>query len=258
MWSRETIKNYAKDFLREHYWKAFLVCLIATIFTAGNSGNNNNQSRNRNLSSSNQIVRQMEEIESRVFTGSNNLIVNNADRIWRNSPMRSIFIGSSAIMVLIVSILLVTVGFALEVGKVRFFLKGFKNDVSIGNLFSIFNSREYWNVVMTQFLRRFYNFLWFLLLIIPGIIKSYEYSMVPYILSEEPDLGPNEVIRKSRQMTDGHKFHMFVLDISFWGWYILGSIFWGLGVFFVNPYKEATYAKLYNVISGNDDNMILE
>lgn len=266
MWSRETIKNYAKNFLREHYWKAFLVCLIASIFTVSNSSNNNNnnQSRNTNLSSRNQIVRQMEKVEqmeSRVFTGSNNIIVNNANRIWRNSPIRYIWRGTSAIIFLIFTLILITVGYALQVGRSRFFLKGFKEDVGIGNLFSTFNSREYWIIVKTQFLRNLYNVLWTLLLIIPGIIKSYEYSMVAYILAEEPNLGPNEIITKSRRMTDGHKFDMFVLDISFWGWYILGSIFWGLGVFFVNPYKEATYAKLYNIISGNDnadDNIILE
>ena len=260
MWSREGIKNYAKDFLREHYWKAFLVCLIASIFTGNNGGNSNRnrQSRNTNFYNENQIVRQIEEMEGKVFTGSNNFVVNNASRIWRKSPIRYIMRSTSAILILIFSILLVTVGYALQVGRSRFFLKGFNGYVEIGNLLSTFNSGEYWTIVKTMFLRNIYQILWTFLLIIPGIIKSYEYSMVPYILSEEPNLSPNEAITRSRQITDGHKLDMLILDISFWGWYILGSLFFGLGVFFVNPYKEATYGKLYNIISGNDDNIIIE
>lgn len=89
----------------------------------------------------------------------------------------------------------------------------------------------------------------------------YEYSMVPYILSEESNLPPNEVIRKSREMTKGHKMDMFILDLSFFGWYLLGVLFFGIGGIFVNPYKEATIARLYNILSDNseiDDMGVLE
>lgn len=94
--------------------------------------------------------------------------------------------------------------------------------------------------------------LWTLLLIIPGIVKSYEYRLVPYILSEEPYLPSDEVISKSRDMTDGHKWDMFVLDLSFLGWHLLGYLFFGIGSIFVHPYEQATYAKLYDTLSGSD------
>lgn len=84
--------------------------------------------------------------------------------------------------------------------------------------------------------------------------------MVPYILAEEPELDPNEIITRSREITDGHKFDMFVLGLSFIGWRLLGLLFFGIGIIFVYPYEEATYAQLYNVLSGNDeidDNIIL-
>ena len=60
-------------------------------------------------------------------------------------------------------------------------------------------------------------------------------------------------------MTYGHKWDMFLLDLSFLGWYLLGLLFFGIGSIFVYPYEEATYAKLYNILSGNDsmDNDIL-
>ena len=78
--------------------------------------------------------------------------------------------------------------------------------------------------------------------------------MVPYILVENPNIEPSKAIRQSIQMTDGHKMNMFILDLSFLGWYILGTLMLGIGVLFVNPYYEATYAQLY--VSLKDDTTI--
>lgn len=88
-------------------------------------------------------------------------------------------------------------------------------------------------------------FLWYLLLIIPGIVKSYAYRMVPYILADNPNIGSKEAIKLSNEMTNGHKFNMFVLDISFIGWYLLGILALIVGVLFVLPYVNATEAELY-------------
>lgn len=89
-----------------------------------------------------------------------------------------------------------------------------------------------------------YIFLWFLLLIIPGIIKSYEYMFIPYLLAENPDMDIKEVFKKSKEMTNNQKGNMFVLDLSFIGWYFLGALII-IGAVFVAPYHEATRAQLY-------------
>ena len=94
-------------------------------------------------------------------------------------------------------------------------------------------------------LRSIQLFLWFLLLVIPGIVKSYEYRMVPYILAENPRIGAKEAIQLSRRMTDGSKFSMFVLDLSFLGWILLGLLACFVGVLFVQPYVDMTMAELY-------------
>lgn len=141
----------------------------------------------------------------------------------------------------------------MKVGKNRFFLNGFKGDVDIKYLVSTFNSVEFWDIFKCMFITGFFNFLWYLLLIVPGIIKSYEYRMVPYLLTKESNLTASEAILRSREMTYGEKWNMFVLDLSFIGWYILGVIFFGIGGIFVHPYHEASFAKLYNILSGNDD-----
>ena len=81
------------------------------------------------------------------------------------------------------------------------------------------------------------------------IIKSYSYAMVPFILMDEPELSGNEVITRSREMMNGHKWRAFVLDLSFLGWYLLSAITFGLAnVFWTEPYVEATNAELYKAI----------
>ena len=87
--------------------------------------------------------------------------------------------------------------------------------------------------------------LWLFLFIVPGIIKAYEYSMIPYLLAENPNLSADEAFYLSKQMTTGQKADLFVLDLSFIGWIILGLICCGIGILFVLPYPQATRAEVY-------------
>ena len=93
-----------------------------------------------------------------------------------------------------------------------------------------------------------FTFLWSLLFVIPGIIKAYSYSMTYYILADNPDMSPNDAITASSQMMDGHKFDLFVLQLSFLGWHLLGGITFGLEYIYVAPYIAATKAKFYESI----------
>ena len=88
-----------------------------------------------------------------------------------------------------------------------------------------------------------------MLFVIPGIIKHYSYRLVPYILSESPDMDTEEAFRLSMEMMDGNKWDAFVLDLSFLGWEILSGITMGiLGLFYVHPYRACTNAELYAVL----------
>ena len=99
------------------------------------------------------------------------------------------------------------------------------------------------------FLRDLFMCLWTLLFIIPGLIKSYSYRMVPYILSDNEDMSATEAITKSREIMNGNKWRAFVLDLSFIGWVFLSCITLGLvGIFYVAPYISATEAELYEAI----------
>ena len=96
------------------------------------------------------------------------------------------------------------------------------------------------------FMRNLYIFLWSLLLLVPGIIKSFEYYMVTYLMAEFPDMSREEAFRLSKKMMMGNKMDVFILELSFFGWYILTAFTCGiLGLFYVTPYVHATKAELY-------------
>ena len=156
-----------------------------------------------------------------------------------------------AMIVLCVSLVFgVLVSNVIQVGKCRYFLKKTAGicETGPGEMFSAF-SEAYWNQVLVMFQQQLYIFLWTLLLVIPGIIKSYEYYMVPYLLAENPHLTGAEARELSSRMTEGSKWDIFVLELSFIGWDILGILLFGIGRIFVAPYKEAVYAELYHKMS---------
>ncbi len=132
----------------------------------------------------------------------------------------------------------------LAVGLNRYFMEARGGKAPISTLFSVFGT-FYMNVVKVQFFVTLFTFLWSLLLVVPGIIKSYEYRMIPYILAENPNIEQDRAFKLSKQMTEGEKMDMFILDLSFIGWNILGALACGLGIYFVMPYYLATFAELY-------------
>ena len=95
------------------------------------------------------------------------------------------------------------------------------------------------------FFSNVFIFLWSLLFVIPGIIKSYSYRMSSYIMAENPEISALDAITKSKQMMKGHKFELFVLDLSFILWYLLVAITLGIASIYVMPYTTATRANFY-------------
>ena len=138
------------------------------------------------------------------------------------------------------------VGSLLEVGGKRFFVLNKTENPTVGTIFDAFRSGHYVNVVLVMFLKNLFTSLWTLLFVIPGIVKHYEYLMIPYILAETPGMDRKEAFQISKRMMDGQKMETFILDLSFIGWILLSAITCGIvGIFYVNPYREATFAELY-------------
>lgn len=103
-----------------------------------------------------------------------------------------------------------------------------------------------------------YTFLWSLLFIIPGIVKSYSYAMTPYILLDRPELSATDAIKESEKMMNGHKMELFILDLSFIGWILLSMLTCGILVLYVEPYMMATKSAFYLELKGPDPEPAVE
>ena len=154
--------------------------------------------------------------------------------------------GIATVVILIVLVAKVFVGNLLKMGGYRFFILNQTAQPGIGTLLDGFRSGHYVNIVLALFLRDLFTALWSLLLVVPGIVKHYEYLMVPYIIAENPAMDYKEAFQISKQMMDGEKMEAFIMDLSFLGWYLLSAVTCGLlAIFYVNPYVQASFAEMY-------------
>lgn len=140
----------------------------------------------------------------------------------------------------------------LIVGGKKYFLKARMNKTTkVGIIIDIFKKENWINISIIMLLRNLYNALWYLT-IIGGVIKTYEYRMIPYILAENPKVKRGEAFELSKEMMKGNKLRTFALDVSFLGWDLLSVMTFGiLKILYVNPYSATTNAELYMVLRNN-------
>ena len=227
MWDRITLKEYGKAAFKANYWKCVLVAFLAGLTTTSV-----NFSSSRNIDNLNDYSQAVNDIASNMSLGQLFAIL-----------------GVSGVVVSVGVALVLLVLNPLAVGCEYFFLKNSsEKDAPLDYLGRGFKG-NYWNAVLTMFMKDLFLFLWSLLFVIPGIIKSYSYRMVKYIIAENPDMSWNDAITLSRKMMDGNKWRAFVLDLSFIGWILLGILTLGILIpFYVSPYMRATNAELYKAL----------
>lgn len=170
-------------------------------------------------------------------------------------------IGTLFVISIIIGIVSVVLNFIPVVGSIAASLATFcfslslciiylkltrEEEIGIGDLGEGFKNAV--SAIILGLLTGIYTFLWTLLLVIPGIVKSYAYSMGTYILADNPDMTASECIAKSCEIMNGHKFELFVIHLSFIPWYLLCGITFGLAYIYVGPYVSATIANFYNSI----------
>lgn len=234
MWSRRELKVRAKQVLRNIYWKAFLISLVI-LLVGGNVGSFNYR------------------LSGNIRTGHSS----NINMPYFSMPNLDNLMGLYAVLLAAIGFIIIFfairifVGFALEVGGRRYFIQSAQYKDNKGCFKYSFITQRYIGILSTMLLRAIQNFLWYLLLLVPGIIKSYSYRMVPYILADNPNIGARKAIKLSNKMMDGHKFDLYGLDLSFIGWYILGILALLVGTLFVLPYSNATYAEFYLLLRRN-------
>ncbi len=224
MWNRQQVKEQAKIIMKRNYWKMFVVTLLAGLLTGEKT-----------------------TIIERVQNFASTNISYDTSPIFYSSNFQYIFYTFISIASILGILYTIFIGNVIVVGKSRYFIKNHDVNPELGEIFSGFKG-NYLNVVKIMFLMNLKILLWLFLFIVPGFIKAYEYSMIPYLLAENPNLSASQAFSLSKQMTTGQKMDLFVLDLSFLGWIILGLICCGIGILFLQPYPEATRAEVYLIL----------
>ncbi len=248
--SRKRYKNDAKSFLKNNYWICFIICFIVILISSLFDFEINYNSAE---DFSNNPFIQAEN----GFRGKISLFgfsINNFNNIQAVTGFMVIFL---LLVTFCINIFIVN---PLMCSQKYFFLNNCKIEKQ-GNrkdLFFAFKT-NYRNIVFVSFITDLIIGAGFLLLIIPGIIFSYMFRFVPYILTENPDISLSNALKKSKEMTDNIKIDLFVFDLSFILWYILASVINGLVFLFpfvkiplgsclLAPYTEQTFAFVYSDI----------
>lgn len=137
----------------------------------------------------------------------------------------------------------------LEYGQAYLFLKQARDGqkMQLGDMFRGFQD-DFGGTFLIGLMTGIFTFLWSMLFVIPGIVKMYSYSMAYYVKLDHPEYGWKACIDESRRMMNGHKLEKFVLDLSFIGWIIVGSLCLGIGTLWVTPYMAATDAYFYEYV----------
>ena len=246
MWSREKVRTAGREAFKRNYWKCVLFNLFLSLVVGGSAvhysynGNNNNYHFDRYGSNNTYDFNSNIFGHNEHFSGS-----------WNPAMVVGFVFGFVIAFFFILAIALLIQAFVvnpIEVGARRFYFKNLREPAKMQEMAYGYDT-NYKNVVKTLFLRDLYTFLWTCLFIIPGIIKFYEYAMIPYLLADNPDMTTEEAFAESKRMMTGEKWNAFVLDLSFIGWFILSALTFGiLWIFYVGPYWNSTRAALYDAL----------
>ena len=226
MWTRKELKEKGSWCFRANYWKCVLVGVLVSLIAGGTGA----------AAGSSSLGGTEAPVENVAFGPYG---------FYGEFYWPALFLGIGALMIVIALAVGIFVFNPLYVGSQTFFVKNLNMKADISEVGRGFD-RNYKNIVYVMFKYDLFIFLWSLLFVIPGIYKSYEYRMIPYLLAENPDMPEQEAFQRSRDMMNGQKWNAFVLDLSFIGWHLLGGLTCGiLEVFYVAPYQEMTNAALY-------------
>ena len=213
MRSRQEIKAIGKSSFQANYWPCVLACLLVALAIAVVSG----------ALSTPSVIRAANSDSSYYFDGAVHINMNFG------------------------SILTLVIAGPLEIGLCYFFIMNVLGNADI-------TCTTPFTAAFTNFGRKLggylwmclFTFLWSLLFIIPGIIKSFSYAMTPYILADCPNVKATDALKLSMRIMKGHKWELFVFYLSYIGWGILCCLTLGiLSLFYVGPYLNSSLAVYY-------------
>ena len=216
MYSASDYRGMARRALKNYWWLAVGVTLLASILGGTSSG----------------------------FTPSFSLTVNGDDLTQYYPEALRRF---THVLVPVASVLAMgqfVLRGSISIGHDRFCLKLVDGEqAQFEDLFSAFDI--FGNAFVLNLLIVLKVFAWSLLFVIPGIIAAYRYSMATYIMAENPTIAPTEAIERSKALMDGRKGDLFCLDLSFFGWALLTVLTAGIGALWLAPYMAVSRAAFY-------------
>lgn len=234
MWTCSMLKQNAKNALSGRYWVCFAVCFLAA-FLGGL------------ISTTPPVQLNINFTEHGVTAGIDPDIARSLLELlyeMQRLGLLQVFLTMSVIFSILSLAFSIFVSNPIQAGLCRYMMESRQSRAPMGTLFSIFRT-PYLNVVKVLLLRDLKVLLGTILFIVPGIIWHYQMYMVPYLMAENPYLTTRRAMELSKQMMQGEKWHTFVLSLSFIGWHLLSALTLGIGMWFLRPYLEATFAELY-------------
>ena len=286
MWKIKDLKNKARKVVKKNYWTAIVVCFLLALFTSEfgtsiigiwqseDTIDPNYVVKQENIVENNDMAEEkldkieeqeskleekkslLGEVELRILKlieiNINNLIKSEKYifRVWDAIELfgiRETGLGVRVVLIPIIALVyIIMIAEPLRVAGKRYFLKAREEEnAKMGVMKEIFRKGNWKNVTIIMLVKNFYNILWFLT-IIGGVIKFYEYKMIPYILADNPEMNRKEAFRISKEMMRHNKWRTFILDLTFILWNLLSLVTFGfLNILYVNPYQSATIAELY-------------
>lgn len=293
MWKRKELKTKAKQVVKKNYWTAIVVCFLLALFTSefGTSiiliwqGEDtidpNYVVKQENIVEDNDVAEgKLQEIQEKeekieekksllsttergilelVKANINNIIKSEKYifRVWDAIELFAIkepILAIGFILIAIIALVyIILIAEPLRVAGRKYFIEARKEEnTSMGVMKEIFKKGNWKNVTIIMLVKNIYNILWFLT-IIGGIIKLYEYRMIPYILADNPKIERKEAFRLSKAMMKNNKWRTFIVDVSFMLWHILSLFTLGfLNILYVNPYRAATVTELYITLKNKE------
>lgn len=230
MLKSKELRAKAWNSLKDKYWMAFIVVIVSGLLVSIGTG----------------LVSAAQSMMD---------IVNMVDPSEMDSTMElgAVVINIMAFVLCIAGLMIsIFIGNAASVGLTNYFIKNTNSTPAFADAFSGFKVR-YRRNIGTLLLVGIKVVLWSILFVIPGIIKSYEYAIIPHILADDPEISSKDAFKKAKEMMNGNKFRLFKLNISFIGWYVLCFVTFGIGTFFLMPYINAATAEFYVELKSMND-----
>lgn len=230
MSTSKQIRQSAWNILRNNYWSAFVVSLVASLITETVGG-----------------VSEFASFIGDTLTQRIDYGYVEPETVYGLLAMLGKIMVITSVASFIINIF---VSAPVSVGYMGYFSKAVDGNPPISDMFSGFKT-NYLSRVGIMLLVSVKVVLWSLLLIVPGIIKTYEYAMIPYILADNPGISAKEAFAMSKDMMTDNKWRFFVLQISFIGWELLCIFTCGIGILFLNPYYLMANAVFYRELKGD-------